>query len=136
MSALISKLQESVLALLLITLVSCSRLAQMGIGITDVQDVKQQWQHDSTVYIQGAVSNQVQLLESWAYQVQDKTGAIWVLTKQPVPARANHVLLKGRVRYQAITTDSQDLKEAYIVEEVRLKIEPGAQVTSQPKIHP
>lgn len=121
MSAIAQRLQYSTLTLIFVGLVGCYSPTQLGINFTPVKDIEQKWQRYSTVHIQGRVVDQVPLLESWVYEVQDLTGAIWVLTKQPVPSLGQQVRLKGQVRYQAIPMGSQDLGEAYIVEEVRLK---------------
>jgi len=90
------------------------------VGTTAIKTVKGQWSHSSTVQIQGRIVEQVQLLETWAYAVQDSTGKIWVLADQPAPRLGKQVWLRGK-RYQAVLGGSQDLGEAYIVEGTRLK---------------
>jgi len=113
------RLQHGTIILLLVGLTGCSSLIRLGIGVTPIQQVRERWQLYSTVYLRGTVVNQVPLLESWAYEVQDSTGTIWVLTEQPVPD--GHILLRGKVRYQVVPIDNQDVGEAYILEEKRLE---------------
>jgi len=119
MSSTAQKLQHGTIIMLLVGLTGCSSLARLGIGVTPIQQVKQTWQLYSTVYLRGRVVNQVPLLASWVYEVQDSTGTIWVLTEQPVPE--GEILLRGKVRYQAAPIDHQDLGEAYILEEARIE---------------
>lgn len=111
-------LQRSFFTLVSIYLVSCQ---SFNVGTNSIKTVQGQWPHYSTVQLQGRIVERVQLLESWAYAVQDSTGKIWVLADHPAPRLGEQVWLKGKVRYQAVLIGSQDLGEAYIVEGVRLK---------------
>lgn len=120
------KLQHGIIILLLVGLTGCSSFARLGIGVTPIQQVRGKWQLDSTVYLRGQVVNQVPLQESWAYEVQDSTGTIWVFTHQPVPD--GQILLKGKVQYQSVPIDNQDVGEAYILEEARIETKPEGTV--------
>lgn len=119
------RLQLRASALILVGLVGCSSLAKLGVDVTPIKQVKAEWRRYSTVYIQGAVGNQVQLLGAWVYEVQDPTGTIWVLTAQPGPDSGDQIWIEGKVRYQAIPIKGQELGEAYLIEKVRLGIKPS-----------
>lgn len=125
------RLQLRASALILVGLVGCSSLAKLGVGVTPIKHVKEEWHRYSTVYIRGAVGNQVQLLGTWVYEVQDPTGTIWVLTAQPVPHLGDQIWIEGKVRYQAIAIKGQELGEAYLIEKVRLEIDPSQATAAQ-----
>lgn len=131
MTAAILRLQLRASALILIGLVGCSSLAKLGVGVTPIKHVKEEWQRYSTVYVRGAVGNQVQLLGTWVYEVQDHTGTIWVLTAQPGLDPGDQIWIEGKVRYQAIAIKGQELGEAYLIEKARLEIKPSQDTAAQ-----
>ncbi len=125
-TVMIHRLQLGLSALLLAGLAGCGSLAQLGIGTTPIKRVKQEWHRYSKVYIQGKVVMQVNLVESWVYKVQDSTGAIWVLTDQPLPRPGDQVSIEAKVQYEPIPLGNQDLGEAYLQEQVRLGTKPAS----------
>jgi hypothetical protein len=52
--------------------------------------------HD--VRLAGQVVKSVSLLGRGAYQIDDGTGTLWVISKTGVPRRGAHVKVKGKVR--------------------------------------
>lgn len=115
--------------LLVAGVVGCSTLPQSGAGmlslkpnvdVTKIQALQQQQQLDRTVYVQGNVVRQVPLAQKQAYEVQDQTGRIWIVTQKQAPKSGEAVLIKGKVRYQQIPVGSQDLGEVYIEEQTKL----------------
>ncbi len=131
MQAELQKLWLSTSTLLVVGLVSCGSLASIGIEVINISDIRQKWNAYSTVYVQGNVGDRVQLLGSQVYEVEDSTGTIWVLTREPTPSQGDQVLIEAKVRHEDIFVNAQDFGEAYLVEEKRLKTEP-AQPTSEP----
>lgn len=125
MQAKISNLWLSTSTLLIVGLVSCGSLAIMGIGVSNIKDVHQQRNIDSTVTIQGKVGDRVQLLGAEVYEVEDATGTLWVLTQAPAPAQEAQVVVEGKVRYEDIPVNAQNLGEAYLLEQKRLKTQPA-----------
>jgi len=51
--------------------------------------------------------------QQWAYQLQDSTGTIWVLTNQAGLQLEDKVLIKGNIHYQSIPLAGKDFGEVY-----------------------
>ena len=72
------------LALLLGGLLGCGNMPQLGgAKTTPIGDVKNSWQKYSTVYLKGQVGKQAPFLGSGAYELEDRTGTILVVTHEP-----------------------------------------------------
>ena len=111
--------------LLLGGLLSCGRLTQYGVNdislnsggnVTNIHDLTQR-DREATVYLKGKVTSVVPLLKQRAYQLQDSTGTIWVLTTQTGLQPGEQVLIKGDIRYQRILQAGKDLGEVYVEEQ-------------------
>lgn len=113
--------------LLVIGLFGCGYLTTPGLqasnlsfgsNVTPIRSIKpEQEQQAITVYVQGTVESQVPLVNRWAYQVNDSTGKIWVVTNQPNLQAGQRVVIKGKVRYKSIPLANQEFGEVYIEEE-------------------
>lgn len=113
-------------------LLSCGSLPQSsmnainlrsGVATTNIRDIKPQ-DFKATVYLQGKVAQLVPLLEQWAYQLQDSTGTIWVLTNQAGLQLEDKVLIKGNIHYQSIPLAGKDFGEVYVHEQEQLERTP------------
>jgi uncharacterized protein YdeI (BOF family) len=91
-----------------------------NVDVTNIQALQQQQKLDRIVYIQGNVMRQVPLVQKQAYEIQDRTGSIWIVTQKSAPKAGEAVLIKGKVRYQQIPVGSQDLGEVYVEEQTKL----------------
>jgi hypothetical protein len=118
----------SLLLILTSSLLSCGNLpnSQFNFGFNTVKitDVQQKRQVDTEVYLQGKVENRAPFVGNAAYQLQDTTGSIWILTKQTLPQLGDDILVKGKVRYQSIKLKDladQDLGEVYVEETEQIK---------------
>ncbi len=70
---------------------------------------------DRVVQIEGKIKAQAPLMGGQrAYEVQDETGSVWVVTSQTVPTIGNSVNVQGKVRLQKIDLAGQDQSAAYI----------------------
>lgn len=69
-----------------------------------------------TVYLSGKVAHLAPFLGNGAYQLEDGTGKIWVVTNQPLPHRNQQINLKGKIAYQSLPLAEQELGEFYLVE--------------------
>jgi len=112
---------------------SCGNLPMsqlnLGFNVTSIGDIQQKRQVDGEVYLRGKVENRAPFVGNAAYQLQDGTGTIWVLTNQALPQLGDEVLLKGEVRYKSITLKElagKDLGEVYVEEVEQLKRTPAA----------
>jgi hypothetical protein len=123
----------SLLVILTSGLISCANLPvaqfNFGFNVAKIGDVQQKRQVDAEVYLQGKVENRAPFVGNAAYQLQDTTGSIWILTKQALPQLGDEILVKGKVRYQSIKLKDladQDLGEVYVEETEQLKRTPSS----------
>lgn len=112
---------------------SCGNLPlsqlNLGFNVASISEIQQKRQVDSEVYLRGKVENRAPFVGNAAYQLQDGTGTIWVLTNKALPQLGDEVLLKGEVRYKSITLKElagKDLGEVYVEEMEQLKRTPAA----------
>jgi uncharacterized protein YdeI (BOF family) len=128
---MLGKIQAIQLSALLIGVgvIGCSPLPHSETGllsfkpnvdVTKIQTLQRQQKLDRVVYVQGNVLRQVPLVQKQAYEIQDQTGSIWIVTQKRAPQSGAAVLVKGKVRYQQIPIGSQDLGEIYIEEQTKL----------------
>lgn len=75
---------------------------------------------DQTVYLTGKVVHLAPFLGNGAYQIEDVTGKIWVVTTQTLPQLNQQINLKGRIKYQSLPLAKQELGDFYLIELERL----------------
>lgn len=101
------------LSLSLSLLTSCSPM-------TSVQRVRahphRNWLTE-TVRLQGTVGERAPLLKGQVYELQDRTGKIWVLSPTANLKTGDSITIQGRVRYEPIEIAGQNLGEVYIEEQ-------------------
>ncbi|MFM9264195.1 DNA-binding protein [Tychonema sp. BBK16] len=122
----------SLLLILTSGLLSCGNLPnsqfKFSSNVTKISNVQQKRQVDAEVHLQGKVENRAPFVGNAAYQLQDTTGSIWILTKQALPQLGDEIILKGKVRYQSIKLKDlagQDLGEVYVEETEQIKRTPN-----------
>ncbi len=112
--------------LLVVGLCSCSSLTSSGLNgtnlkigtnVTPIREIKPEQDNQATVYIQGQVQKQAPLMKQWAYQINDSTGKIWVVTNQKNLGEGAQVVIKGKVHYRSIPLGGKELGEVYLEEE-------------------
>jgi hypothetical protein len=91
---------------------------QISSNVTPIRDIKPEQDNQATVYVQGKVERQVPLLQRWAYQINDSTGKIWVVTNQADLVAGQEVVIKGKVRYKSIPLAGQEFGEIYVEEKL------------------
>lgn len=111
--------------LLLAVLCSCTSLSTsrlnadnltIGQNITLIEQIKPATDQPNILYIRGKVERQVPLVNQWAYQINDSTGKIWVITRQPHFQPGQEVLIRGKVNYKSIPLADQEFGELYLEE--------------------
>lgn len=116
----------SLLLLLVWGLFSCGNVSQpgfnignlrLGSNITPISEIKPAQADKTTVYVQGKVERQVPLLQRWAYQIDDSTGKVWVITSQNKLKLGEQAVIKGKIKYQSIPLAGKELGEIYIEED-------------------
>ncbi|MEH1833824.1 MAG: hypothetical protein V7L29_17570 [Nostoc sp.] len=90
---------------------------KIGTNVTPIREIKPKQDNQAIVYIQGQVEKQAPLMKQWAYQINDSTGKIWVVTNQKNLAKGAQVVIKGKVRYRSIPLAGKELGEVYLEEE-------------------
>lgn len=70
---------------------------------------------DRRVQVQGKIRAQAPLMGGLrAYEVQDETGSVWVVTDRALPATGSQVTLNGTVKFQKIDVAGKDQSTVYI----------------------
>lgn len=115
------KLQSWLVRMSLLTMLTPLAGCQWVTTVENVQQHPHRNWFTATVYLQGTVGQQAPLIDGQLYQLQDRTGTIWVLSRTTNLKKGQQILIKGRVRYQAIEIEGQDLSEVYIEEQQQLE---------------
>ncbi|MEM6613280.1 MAG: hypothetical protein AAF652_13690 [Cyanobacteria bacterium P01_C01_bin.72] len=68
------------------------------------------------VYLTGKVVHQAPFLDNAAYQLEDDTGKVWVVTTQNLPRLHQKINIKGKIQYQSLPFAQQELGDFYVVE--------------------
>ncbi|MCC5651455.1 hypothetical protein [Nostoc sp. FACHB-888] len=112
--------------LLVVGLCSCGSLTSSGLNgtnfrigtnVTPIREIEKKKDNQATVYIQGKVEKKAPLMKQWAYEINDSTGKIWVVTNQKNLTEGAQVVIKGKVRYRSIPLAGKELGEVYLEEE-------------------
>lgn len=70
---------------------------------------------DQRVQVQGQIKAQAPLLGGKrAYEVQDETGSVWVVSDRALPATGSQVTIQGKVKFQKIEVAGKDQSTVYI----------------------
>ncbi len=118
-------LRRAVPGFLVIAAAACGPVDSAGISanqllngaqVTEIQAIAQTGDRPTTVYLQGTVSDRAPLLSGHAYQLQDGSGRIWVITTRELPDLGEERLIQGTVRYQSIPVSGQELGERFVEE--------------------
>ena len=114
---------------------SCGNIAQLGnntikisdraVNVTKIGDIPPNPQTNTKIYLQGKVTIKAPFLTGGAYQLQDATGKIWVVTNQTLPNVGDEVTIAGEVKFESIPISGQEIGEAYVEEQEQLERKPG-----------
>ncbi len=115
-------------------LVSCSNVPLLGspngmgsahtVDVTAISEIQSNQTVQEVVYLQGQVISQAPFLNSGAYQVQDTTGKIWVVSNQELPNVGDQVVIEGQVQFQSIPISGQEMGELYLQETEQIERKP------------
>lgn len=89
---------------------------------------------ERSVYLQGRVGHEVPLLGGQAYQLQDQTGTIWVVTASTELSPGDEVLIEGIIQYESIPIAGQEWGEVYVREREQLERVASPATLSVPEI--
>lgn len=69
-----------------------------------------------TVYVTGKVIHLAPFVDNSAYQLEDTTGRIWVVTSNQAPQLGEKIKIKGKIEYQSLPFAERDLGDFYLIE--------------------
>ena len=61
------------------------------------------------IYVAGEIIRTIPLVNNGAYQLQDSTGNIWILTTATLPSMGAKISVKGKVQYQELPFSEKEL---------------------------
>ncbi|MFP5271812.1 hypothetical protein [Coleofasciculus sp.] len=112
-------------------LVSCSNVPLLGtpngmgnahtVDLTAIGEIQSAQNANTVLYLQGQVIAQAPFLNSGAYQLQDTTGKIWVVSNQELPNVGDQVVIGGQLQFQSIPIGGQEMGEVYLQETEQLE---------------
>jgi hypothetical protein len=88
-----------------------------GSNVTPIREIKPQQGKQTTVYVEGKVEKRVPLVKQWAYQINDYTDTIWVVTNQSNLKEGERVVIKAKILYKSIPLAGKEFGEIYLEEE-------------------
>lgn len=91
-------------------------LSSLDLSTAKISDLQKQ-KTNFTVHLQGKIAAQAPLAGLSAYELQDATGKVWVVTKSAPPAPGTAVKIIGKVRYQRIVLDGREQGSIYVEQE-------------------
>ncbi|MCC0177458.1 hypothetical protein I4641_10765 [Waterburya agarophytonicola K14] len=68
------------------------------------------------VYLTGKVVHLAPFVDNTAYQIEDITGKIWIITTQQAPKLGQKISIKGKIEYQSLPFADRELGDFYLVE--------------------
>lgn len=89
---------------------------RLSANATPIKQIQKPQSQEVTVYIQGKVEKIAPLMQRRAYQINDGTGKIWVISQQKNLQIGQEAVFKGKVKYQSIPLAGQDYGEVYLAE--------------------
>ena len=75
------------------------------------------------VYLRGKVIHLAPFVDNAAYQLEDNTGAVWVVTADSPPQLGEKLTVKGKIEYQSLSFEGKELGDFYLVEMEKLPID-------------
>lgn len=86
---------------------------KFGMGTASIGNL-QRSQQGSTVHLQGKVVSHAPLIGGSAFELQDATGSIWVLSKTAPPTLGTEVSVQGTLHYQSLQLNGQEQGGVYV----------------------
>ncbi|KGF72063.1 hypothetical protein DO97_13225 [Neosynechococcus sphagnicola sy1] len=79
-----------------VSLIGCTQLARFGIGTTPISQIVSNPSQYQNATIRGKVINQIGVLGRGAYEIQDNSASVWVVTQSGMPPINSTVTVRGR----------------------------------------
>jgi hypothetical protein len=119
MKYLIRILTIGIIPLLLLILLGWNKVINLDISSLDivyVSQLKEDFRKFQKVKIDGQVIKIIPLVGSFAYQIQDNTGEIWVVTENEPPQINQKLVIDGTLQYQDVAIGAKNFGDFYILE--------------------
>ncbi|NEP01460.1 MAG: hypothetical protein F6K58_22945 [Symploca sp. SIO2E9] len=97
------------------------KLGELSVNVTTISEIQENQKAEGIIYLEGQVANQAPFLATGAYELQDPTGSIWVITNHTLPEIDDEILIQGQLKFQSIPLGGKDFGEVYIQEQQRLE---------------
>jgi hypothetical protein len=111
-------LKIAIFPLIIIGLISCNPLTGAITLLNNpdtVMEIKKQ-APNASISFTATVANIAPFLKGGAYQLQDNTGNIWVITQETLPPVGEEIRLKALVQEKKIMVEDQVFSEYYLQE--------------------
>lgn len=95
--------------IILSSLISCQ------VPSTTIQEISSQ-KTGRAINLTGKVIHIAPFVANSAYQLEDHTGKVWVVTEKNLPQLGQQINIKGKIEYQSLPFAEQELGDFYIVE--------------------
>ena len=82
---------------------------------TTIQEISTQ-KTGKSINLKGKVTHIAPFVANAAYQLEDPTGKVWVVTEQNLPQLGQQINIIGKIEYQSLPFAEQELGDFYIVE--------------------
>jgi RecJ-like exonuclease len=105
------RLARSKIKILLLTLFLTSCAA-----IVPTAELKNQLLGQS-IQVKGKVITVAPMINQAAYEIQDDRGTVWILTKKQPPKLDSEVSVTGKVKFESIPVEGEELADRYLEED-------------------
>lgn len=95
-------------------------LASCGTPEITIEEIPQR-ESGRMVYLTGKVTQSAPFIDGAAYQLEDKTGKIWVVSDKKLPQLNRDLAIKGEIQYQSLPIAQQEFGDFYVIELERLE---------------
>jgi hypothetical protein len=92
-----------------------------AISPTAIAAIEQDPQSYSTVRLDGTVERHAPFLDGGAYELQDESDSIWVVTDRPLPPVGSQISIKAAIESESISMGGQLVAQVYARERKRLE---------------
>jgi len=99
---------------LLWVLSGCTYLINLGLASPPTVKVEEISQEQNRIKVEGIVLNLIPLIDGFAYELEDETGSVWVVTGEQKPRVGDTLSVEGMVKYQDFMIDGEDQGSIYL----------------------
>ncbi|MEL7035666.1 MAG: hypothetical protein AAFO04_08640 [Cyanobacteria bacterium J06592_8] len=110
--------------------------AKLSLNVTAIENLQKR-KAETKVYVKGVVESHAPFVGAGAYQLEDKTGGVWVFTTNRLPELGQEMLIRGVVSYESITLEELegiDIGSVYLQELERIQEPASEQGEDQEKL--